>query len=62
METTGDEPPAEMDLIDVDNQASSKVDACLQSAPCVPVRHGPCVSRASSRTLPSKSIHSGQAG
>jgi len=46
----------------VDNQASSKVVARLQWAPCVPVRHGPCESRASSRTLPSKSIHSGQAG
>jgi len=30
MKTTGDEPSAEMDLIDVDNQASSKVDARLQ--------------------------------
>jgi len=30
MKTTGDEPSAEMDLIDADNQASSKVDARLQ--------------------------------
>jgi hypothetical protein len=49
-------------LIDADNQASSKADACLQRVACAPVRHAPCVFPVSSWRLPSKSIRSAQAG